>query len=105
MPSKNDTGGLSVSEAAVTTIEIASTTAKGKGACVAEFPAAAALCRGLTVEPKPTERDPGHALITEMTYAALQDPATAAVIEEHALALAQASTVVWPTGISPPPQS
>ena len=102
-PNSNDADGLSVSQASISTIEIASTTAKGKRDCLAEFPAVAAVSRGLTVEPKPTDRDPGHAIISEMNYAALEDPETEAVVEEHALALAQASKVAWPTENSPPP--
>jgi len=49
------------------------------------------------VRPQPTDRDPGHAVIPEMNHAALQDPETEDVVEEHALALARASRIVWPT--------
>lgn len=104
-PKKNDSDGLSVSQAGISSITVASTTAKGKRDCLAEFPACAATDRGLTVEPKPTERDPGHAIIPEMNYAAMQDPETEAVIEEHALALSQASKIAWPTEDDPPPQA
>lgn len=95
-PRENDASGLSVSQAGLSTIEIASTTAKGKRDCVAEFPTVAATSRGLTVVSAPTERDPGHAVIPEMSFAALQDPANEVVVEEHAHALAQASKIVWP---------
>lgn len=104
-PNSNDADGLSVSQAGVSSIEVASTTAKGKRDCLAEFPTSAATSRGLTVEPKRTDRDPGHAVIPEMNYATLQNPETEAVVEEHALALAQASKVVWPTDGCPPPNA
>jgi len=95
-PNKNDQDGLSVSQAGISSIEVASTTAKGKRDCLAAFPTEAATRRGLTVEPKPTQRDPGHAVIREMSYAALCDPRTEAAVEEHAMALARASRIVWP---------
>jgi len=95
-PNSNDADGLSVSQVGISSIEVASTTAKGKRDCLAEFPTTAATTRGLTVEPKPTERDPGHAVIPEMNCAALEDPETEAIVEEHALALAQASRIAWP---------
>jgi len=96
-PKKNDADGLSVSQVGISSIEVASTTAKGKRDCLAEFPTTAATSRGLTVEPKPTERDPGHAIIPEMNYDALQDPATKVTVKEHAHALAEASKIAWPT--------
>lgn len=101
-PNKNDADGLSVSQVGISSIEVASTTAKGKQECLAEFPTTAATSRGLTVEPKPTERDPGHAIIPEMNYDALQDPDTEATVEEHAHALAKASKIAWPTEDMPP---
>ncbi|MGP1346264.1 MAG: hypothetical protein ACTS3F_06305 [Phycisphaerales bacterium] len=104
-PNSNDADGLSVSQARLSTIEQASTTATGKRDCLAEFPTSVATGRGLTVEPKPTERDPGHAVIPEMNFAAMQDPETEAIVEEHALALAQASKVTWPTEGDPPPNT
>lgn len=104
-PNSNDADGLSVSQAGLSTIEQASTTAKGKRDCLAAFPTSVATGRSLTVEPKPTDRDPGHAVIPEMNFAAMQDPETEAVVEEHALALAQASKVTWPTEDDPPPRA
>lgn len=96
MPNKNDADGLSVSRVGVSTIEIASTTAKGKRECLAEFPSVAATERGLTVVPKPTDRDPGHAVIAEMNYASMvADVETERTVQEHAAALAQASKLVW----------
>jgi len=95
-PNKNDTDGLSVSQVGISSIEVASTTAKGKRECLAEFPTSAATSRELTIEPKPTARDPGHAVIPEMNYDALQDPDTEAIVEEHAHALAKASKIAWP---------
>lgn len=104
-PNSNDADGLSVSQAGISSIEIASTTAKGKRDCLAMFPTTAAINRGLTVEPTPTQRDPGHAVIREMNYAALEDLATEAIVEEHALALAQVSSVAWPTSSGLPPRA
>jgi len=101
-PNKNDGDGLSVSQVGISSIEVASTTAKGNRECLAEFPTTAATSRGLTVESKPTERDPGHAIIPEMNYDALQDPETEATVEEHAHALAKASRIAWPTEDMPP---
>jgi len=95
-PNSNDTDGLSVSQVGISSIEVASTTAKGKRDCLAELPTSAATDRALTVEPKPTHRDPGHAVILEMNYAAMEDPETEAIVEEHALALARASRIAWP---------
>lgn len=96
MPNPNDAEGLSVSQAGLSSIEVASTTTKGKRACLAEFPKRSATSRGLTIRPAPTDRDPGHALIPEMNSAALAHDATRAVVKEHASALAQASRIVWP---------
>lgn len=104
-PNRNDTDGLSVSQVGVSSIEVASTTATGKRDCLTEFPTEAATNRGLTVIPKPTERDPGHAVIPEMNYVALENPETEAIIEAHALALAQASKIVWPAEDTPPLQA
>lgn len=104
-PNANDVNGLSVSQEGVSTIEIASATAKGKRDCVAEFPTVAATDRGLSVVSEPTTRDPGHAVILEMNYAAFQDPVTENIVDEHAHALARASKVVWPTEADPHPQA
>lgn len=94
MPNTRDADGLSVSQAGISSIEVASTSARGKRLCLAEFPTGAATDRGLTVEPKPTSEDPGHAVIPQMNYAARD--ADEAAVEEHAAALASASQVVWP---------
>ena len=101
-PKKQDADGLSVSQVGISSIETASTTAKGKRDCLAEFSTTVATNRGLTLEPKPTEHDPGHAIIPEMNYAAMEDPETETVVEEHAQALAEASKIAWPPeGMSP----
>lgn len=104
-PNSNDAAGLSVSQAGVSTIAMASTTAKGKRDCLAEFPTLAATGRGLTVVPRPTNRDCGHAVIPEMNFAMMSDPEGEVTVKEHAFALAQASTVVWPTENDPSPQA
>jgi len=96
MPKRNDSDGLSISQCGISSITVASTTAKGKRDCLAEFPASAATDRGLTVEARPTERDPGHAVIPEMNYAAYNDPDTKSIIDEHAMALSKASKIAWP---------
>jgi len=104
MPNRNDSDGLSVSQVGISSIEVASTTSKGKRECLAEFPTSAAIRRGLTVKSKPTEHDPGHAVIPEMSFTALASPETEAIVEEHALALARASIIAWPPNGEPPPQ-
>lgn len=103
-PNKNDSDGLSVSRALISSFQVASTTAKGKQDCLAEFPVSVVTNRNLTVKPMPTDRDPGHAIIPEMNYAALQNPDTEIIVEEHAHALAKASRIVWPTDNDPRPQ-
>jgi len=96
MPKKADTDGLSVSQAGVSSIEVASTSARtGKRLCLAEFPTASATKRGLTVVAKPTDHDPGHAVIPELNHLDRQDPDREAVMEEHAGAIASAATLAW----------
>lgn len=96
MPKKADADGLSVSQAGISSIEVASTSARtGKRLCLAEFPTAKATDRGLTIEPKPTAHDPGHAVIPELNHLDRQDPVREAVMEEHAEAIASAATLAW----------
>lgn len=92
-----DTDGLSVSLASKSTIKIASTSScTGRRLCLARFPARIAMDRGLSVVPQPTNDDLGHAVIPELNSTARRDPNKEKIIEEHAIALRDAATVVWP---------
>lgn len=96
MPRQADADGLSVSRAYISTIEIASTSARtGKRMCLAEFPTSVVTGRGLTVEPKETDHDPGHAIIPELNYVDRADPELEAVMEEHAEAIRMAARLAW----------
>ncbi len=96
MPKSADMDGLSVSQAGISSIEIASTSPRtGKRLCLAEFPTAVVTGRGLTVVPRETEHDPGHAVIPELNYADRQDPELEAVMEEHVEAIRMSSKLAW----------
>jgi hypothetical protein len=95
-PKSTDHDGLSVSQSRLSTIEQASTTAKGKRACLGAFPTGVATSRGLTIELKPTVLDPGHSVIPQMSSVAHGDSNTRDIVDEHARALADASTIVYP---------
>lgn len=91
-----DIDGVSVSRAGISSIEVASTSPRsGKRMCLAQFPARAALDRGLDIVPDSTEQDPGHALIPQLNSLAQRDRAGAAVITEHATALRDAAEICW----------
>jgi hypothetical protein len=90
-----DTDGLSISRAWISSVETASTcpfTSRQLG--LASVATATLEHLELTIKPQPTEHDGGHALVPELNSIQGKEPNYQLWIEEKAIALRNAATVV-----------
>jgi len=93
-----DTDGLSISRAWISSVEVASTCPfTSRQLSLASVAAATVTDLELSIEPKPTDHDVGHALIPELNSISGQDSDYQRWIDEQAFALRNAATVILET--------
>ncbi len=99
MPRARDEDGISVNRASLTDAVTASRRPdSGERIPMAQFAASDVYRIGLSVLPRPTERDISHAVIPELNSLDHDDPEKKKRMDEWAMALRNCSTLIRPDG-------